>query len=477
MRSCTAALRKADELIDQVESDKGEKLTFSDGFAYYEGKKIIPFEYRTYQKKMFELLDSGKHKKFFLHWPRRSGKDAFCFTYLLNRAIKEKGLYSYILPLKASSRKIIWDGGVHHDGHLTKFLEMIPKQLVKRKNASDMRIELINGSVIYLDGADNFDRLRGIFLSGVVFSEFAFGKSSEGFDVISPVMGQSGGFMLVNTTPNGRNFSWQKFNQFKGEDQWYCSLESCQTLLDENGDRYITEEQIQNSIADGLSPGKVKQEFYCEPMLDTDTLYFAYEMQLIEEEGRIKEHTLMRNETMYFAMDLGLDTTSIIGFQVNSAGHPIVSYYFEDKNKTWEFYWNEINRYVSRKGLPMGKLFLPHDSVKRDAANKVNAITTFKEFGANVHLLKRPASKALAKDSAIEKAKRALRFTVINRECARLIEALSSYGRDYDEKTKTYKIQPRHDWASHPSDAFQYLAMALDESLQNNVVQPYYRGN
>lgn len=471
--SAIAILKEGQKLLDQIQAEKGNVVDFKNGFAYFNDNRVLPFQYRTYQQKTFELIESGQYKKFFLHWPRRSGKDAFCFTYLINRALKEKGLYSYILPLKNSARKIIWDGGVHHDGQLTKFLDMIPKKLVKRKNSSDMKIELINGSVIYLDGADNFDRLRGIFLSGVVFSEFAFGKSSEGFDVISPVMGQSGGFMLVNTTPNGRNFSWQKFQRFKGDDQWYCSLETCQTLLDEQGERYISEKQIENSISDGLSPGKIRQEFYCEPLLDTDTLYFAYEMKLIEEEGRIRKDTLIPGRPMYFAADLGLDCTAIIGFQVNDVGHPIISYYYENNNKTWDFYWNEVSQYVNKKGLAMATWFLPHDSVKRDAANKINAISVFKSFGARVQLLERP--KKIGVDSSIESAKGTLRHTIINRDCSRLIEALSSYSREFNEKTKTFGIKPQHDWASHPSDAFQYLSMGCNMGVSRSTARiiPY----
>ena len=32
----------------------------------------------------------------------------------------------------------------------------------------------------------------------------------------------------------------------------------------------------------------------------------------------------------------------------------------------------------------------------------------------------------------------------------------------WDEKLKTLKPAPLHDWASHPADAFRYLAMGLN---------------
>ena len=32
---------------------------------------------------------------------------------------------------------------------------------------------------------------------------------------------------------------------------------------------------------------------------------------------------------------------------------------------------------------------------------------------------------------------------------------------EFDDKTKTYKNKPYHDWSSHASDAFRYFAVGL----------------
>ena len=45
------------------------------------------------------------------------------------------------------------------------------------------------------------------------------------------------------------------------------------------------------------------------------------------------------------------------------------------------------------------------------------------------------------------------------KKCNRGIEALRQYQRDFDEKGKTWRARPRHDWASHGSDAMRYLAV------------------
>jgi hypothetical protein len=40
---------------------------------------------------------------------------------------------------------------------------------------------------------------------------------------------------------------------------------------------------------------------------------------------------------------------------------------------------------------------------------------------------------------------------------------LRQYRADFDEKAKTFKDRPRHDWTSHSADAFRYMAMAYRE--------------
>ena len=54
------------------------------------------------------------------------------------------------------------------------------------------------------------------------------------------------------------------------------------------------------------------------------------------------------------------------------------------------------------------------------------------------------------------------------KKCRQGLEALRQYRADYDEKLKVFKDLPKHDWASHPADAFRYLAMAVREPSPRN---------
>ena len=60
--------------------------------------------------------------------------------------------------------------------------------------------------------------------------------------------------------------------------------------------------------------------------------------------------------------------------------------------------------------------------------------------------------------------------------CGRGIEALRQNRRDFDERLKTFKGRPLHDWSSHAADAFRYLAMGLPERAAEQKPIAYPKG-
>ena len=50
-------------------------------------------------------------------------------------------------------------------------------------------------------------------------------------------------------------------------------------------------------------------------------------------------------------------------------------------------------------------------------------------------------------------------------KCARGIDALKLYRSEYDEKRQVLRPKPVRDRATHPADAFRYLAMTLDRTV------------
>jgi hypothetical protein len=60
----------------------------------------------------------------------------------------------------------------------------------------------------------------------------------------------------------------------------------------------------------------------------------------------------------------------------------------------------------------------------------------------------------------INAARRTLPLCVFHPRADDGISALEQYRREWDDEKKTFKANPLHDFSSHLSDAFRYLAMA-----------------
>ena len=89
------------------------------------------------------------------------------------------------------------------------FKEYLPKGLVKKVNETELRFDLINGSTIYLKGAEDADSLRGVRIDFCVFDETAFiNKWDEVWKVMRPTLADSQADVWFISTPNG-------FNHFK----------------------------------------------------------------------------------------------------------------------------------------------------------------------------------------------------------------------------------------------------------------------
>lgn len=183
----------------------------------------IPYQYqpRKYQKEALAALDSGFTRGIWV-WHRRSGKDKTAFGAVVpSRAFTRIGTYFYILPTYSQAKKVIWDG-IDKDGN--RFLDHIPKEVIKSLNETDMQIELINGSIIQLIGADNIDRIVGTNPIGVVFSEYSLMKPGV-WEFIRPILAENGGWALFIFTPRGMNHAWKLLQvALANPTEWYVSI-------------------------------------------------------------------------------------------------------------------------------------------------------------------------------------------------------------------------------------------------------------
>ena len=163
---------------------------------------IIPYKPRDYQLPLIKSLET-KDRAMCL-WHRRAGKDLTLWNILIKKAIETKGLQYYLLPTFTQAKRIIWDG-ITIDG--LRFVDFIPNKIIKNTNGTEMKIEMINGSIIQLIGTDHYDAIRGTNPCGCVFSEFAF-HNPMAWEVVKPILKVNKGWAVFNTTPNGKNHAY-----------------------------------------------------------------------------------------------------------------------------------------------------------------------------------------------------------------------------------------------------------------------------
>lgn len=181
----------------------------------------LPHNYtpRSYQIPFLSKWDGGCRRLMFIAH-RRSGKDKTVFANIPKKMMERVGTYFYFLPTYNQARKVIWNGA---DKNGFRFLDHFPKELIKRKNDTEMIIEMTNGSILQLVGADNIDRIVGTNPIGVVFSEFSLMKPDV-WTLISPILAENGGWAVFVFTPRGQNHAYKLMQKAKENKNWYVEL-------------------------------------------------------------------------------------------------------------------------------------------------------------------------------------------------------------------------------------------------------------
>jgi hypothetical protein len=182
----------------------------------------LPHSYapRDYQLPFLKAWDKGINRHILI-WHRRSGKDKTVFAQIPKKMFERVGTYFYVLPTYTQAKKVIWSGA-DKDGF--RFLDHIPREIMKgAPNETEMRVELTNGSIVQLVGADNIDRLVGTNPVGVVFSEYSLMRPNV-WDLIRPILAENGGWAVFVFTPRGMNHAHTLLQKAKESDGWFTQI-------------------------------------------------------------------------------------------------------------------------------------------------------------------------------------------------------------------------------------------------------------
>lgn len=406
------------------------------------------FEPREYQLPLFKAFDNG-YKRLVVVWHRRAGKDLSGINLTLKGAINRIGIYYYFFPTYTQGKKVMWKG-MTKDGR--KFLDYIPKPLIVNKNETEMSVELRNGSIIQIVGTDNIDSIMGTNPVGCVFSEYSL-QNPKAWDLMRPILAENGGWALFDYTPRGKNHAYELDMMARKNDKWFTTLLTVDDTKNSDGSPVIPTEVIEEERQSGMSEDLILQEFYCSYEAAIEGAYYARQFKYLEENDRLISEVHEEALPVHTAWDLGYkDSTSIWFFQMIRDEVRIIDFY-ENSGEGLEHYIN----YIKEKGYKYGRHIAPHDIKVHEYTSGESRIDYARRKGINFE-----TAPNLPVIDGIESVRRLLVKSWFDKDkCKEGINCLRSYHKEYNEKKKVFKSSPDHDWSSHASDAFRYLAVSV----------------
>ena len=422
--------------------------------------KVSNFKPRWYQKNLINSLEHEGKRKFVIVWPRRAGKDVASLNLILRQAFKRVGTYYYLYPKYSQCRRAIWDAMLITG---EKFLDFIPPSLIAKKNNVEMKIVLINGSVIQFNGADNADALRGTNPIGVIFSEYSRVNHPEAYNgVIAPILAANGGFVVFISTPNGHNaFSNMYKLGISGEDpEFYVEV------LTVNETKHISEDVLAQEKS-RMSDELFLQEYYCSFEVANTGSYYAKYVHKAYAEQRIGVVKHDSSYPVHTAWDLGYRCPSVIIFYQVIGLRICVLDCYHKTNEDLAHYASVLRSYSNDRKYLYGKHFVPHDAAKHELGSGETRLQILRRLGVETVILPR-----LLVNDGIEIVRHKFsRIFIDANNCSRLLEALEHYSRKWDSVSKRFMNKDKEDWSNDFCDAFRYMCISLSR-LEANERSP-----
>ena len=372
---------------------------------------------------------------------RRAGKTVAAINDIIRAAVTCKTpnpQFAYIAPFRSQAKSVAWD-----------YLKRFSKPIAQATNEAELQIDLITGSRIRLFGADNADAMRGLGFDGVFMDEYGDFRPSVWGHVIRPTLSDKQGWAVFAGTPKGKNQFWEIYSDAKKSPLDWFLLRLTAT------DSGLLPQYELDAVKSQITPDQYMQEYECSFEAAILGAYYGVEMREAQDQNRIGEVSYDPSLPTYTAWDLGFkDDTAIWWYQVVSNEIHVIDYYAVSGASI-----EDIANVIINKPYHYNKHYLPHDARAKTLAAQGKSI--IEQLAEHLGL----ANINVVPDLGVQDGIQAVRMTLPKcyfdeRKCAEGIEALRQYEREYDEDKKAFRAAPKHNWCSHPADAFRMLAVA-----------------
>jgi len=407
-----------------------------------------PYEVRE----QFRPLHARKTRWFIGVAHRRAGKTVADINELVIGATKcslPNPRFAYIAPQLNQAKDIAWT-------YLKEYTAFIPG---RRVNEGELWVELPGGARIRIYGADNPDRLRGIYLDGAVLDEFGDMDPTTWTQVVRPALSDRKGWAAFIGTPKGKNTFHRLWVEAENDPDWTrLMLKASETgLLDPV------------ELADArkmMSEDEYAQEYECSFEAAVKGAYYGKEMNEAEiaDPPRITSVPYDPRLQVHTAWDLGMADSTVIWFFQTVGREMRVIDVLKGEGVGLDWYAKQLQQ----RGYVWGNHHLPHDVEVRELGTGKSRKEVLEGLGLRV---------TVCPNLPIADGIQAVRMLIPTcwfdkDKCKDGIEALRMYRRDYDEKRQEFRQHPLHDWTSHYADAFRYFAVGYREASTPRKAKP-----
>lgn len=380
---------------------------------------------------------------------RRAGKTVARINKLIKAAVtceKPNPRFGYLAPYYIQAKDIAW-------GYLKEYCAPI-LAMGGRVNESELSVTFAhNNATIRLYGAENAERLRGLYFDGIAGDEAQDISPSVLTAIIMPALSDRQGWLDLSGTPKGwGNLLGQSFKQSQNNPEWFCQvLKASQTGI-------IPAEEL-NRLRSMMPTNEYEQEFECSFDAAITGAYYAGELRKAEADGRI---TSVPHDPMlktYTAWDLGISDSMTIWFWQMVGKEIRVIDYYEASGYGLDHY----AKVLQERGYLYEKHFAPHDIQVRELSSGKSRLEIARGLGINFTPLEN-----LPIADGINAARMTLpRCWFDKNKTAVGVDAIRQYREKIDDK-RQISFGPLHDWTSHAADAFRYLAVSLNKAQESS---------
>lgn len=369
---------------------------------------------------------------------RRFGKTVGCINELNKQAIicsKENGRYAYIAPFYSQAKDVAW-------GYVKQYGLVVPGA---EAHESELRIDYPNGARLRLYGADNYDRMRGLYFDEVILDEYGDMDPRAWSDVIRPALSDRQGKATFIGTPRGQNHFATIWDDAQNNPEWFkLMLKASQTVI-------LPETELVDARRQ-MTAEQYAAEYECSFYGAVIGSYYGREIEWLEAQSYISAAVNWEPDTaVHTAWDVG-GTTAIWFFQIIDGLIRIIEY-LEGHNQSAGWYASKLRE----RPYNYGTHIVPSDANDEKEIVGISWVDSLAKMDMhNFHILPKQTSI----DNGINAARMMLsKCRFAKEKTADGTKALRNYRREWDDKRKTFRDHPLHDWSSHAADAFRHLAL------------------